>query len=146
VAFDGEGFGHVALFEDDLESFADGKIVDGQDVGPAKVENEQHLDGPATNAFDFREPRKDFLVAESVHLIQFGNRAGVHARGEVADVSGFRARKTDAPECFGVSSKDFLGAREIAVWEQGAEAAEDGFGGAVAELLVGDGAHERFEA
>ena len=146
VAFDGERFGEFALVENEFEPFADGEVVNGQHIGSSEVEDEEHLDGPAADAFYFGKARNYFGVGQCIHFGQLGDRAGEHSRGEVADVRGFGAREPNAPQSFGVGREYILGAREIAIREQSAEAAEDCFGGASAELLIGDGAHERFEA
>src|SRR5436190_3976205 len=146
VAFEDDGFRKFALVEDDFESFADGQVVNREDVRPAQVEDQKHFDRPAPDTFDFGEARQDFGVGECVYFGEFWNGAGEQAGSEIANVSGLWAREPDAAQGFGISTKDFACGGEVAIREQRAEAAEDGFGRTAAELLIGDGAHEGLEA
>ena len=45
-----------------LGGAADAEVPDGQHVGPAEVEYEEHVGGPASEAFDGDEPGGDLFV------------------------------------------------------------------------------------
>src|SRR5438445_13874655 len=46
------GFGHMLLAVGDRPSFFDAEVVDGENVGAAKAENQEHFNGPGADAAD----------------------------------------------------------------------------------------------
>src|ERR1035438_3827147 len=50
----------------ELEALPDPQVVDGQNVGPAQIEDQQHLGYPAANTLDADEPLHDFSVGHAV--------------------------------------------------------------------------------
>ena len=49
-----------------FDSAAHAEVPDGQHVGAAEVEHQEHVGGPATEALDGDEPGGDLLVGEIV--------------------------------------------------------------------------------
>jgi len=62
----------------ELEALPDTQIVDGQNIRPAQVEDEQHLGCPAANTLDAGEPLHDFSVG---HPLAFVERWDVAVHG-----------------------------------------------------------------
>lgn len=56
------GLGHFAFAIGDLEAAAHTEVADGEDVGTAEIEDENHFGGPAANASDLGQTGDDFLV------------------------------------------------------------------------------------
>ena len=46
----------------DCQAGTNAKIVHGQDIGPAKAEDQQHFDRPAPDTLDLCKPVYDFVV------------------------------------------------------------------------------------
>src|ERR1700682_2180776 len=88
---DDVGFGEVGggyfvcwleLAEGEGEAFADAVVVNGQDVGAAEAEDEQHLDGPLADAADLREVLDDVFVGHAADAGEGGAGAVEGLGGE----------------------------------------------------------------
>ena len=136
------GVGELAFTVGDLVAAADSEVVGGEDVGTAEVEDEEHFDGPAADAFDAGEAFDEGGVVEMVAFGEGGDDAGEGFVGEVVEVGGFRAGESGGAEGGEVGARDVVGRGELAGWKEFLEAAENGAGSFAAELLVDDGVDE----
>ena len=108
------GVGELAFTVGDLVAAADSEVVDGEDVGTAEVENEEHFDGPAADAFDAGEAFDEGGVVEMVAFGEGGDDAGEGFVGEVVEVGGFRAGESGGAEGGEVGARDVVGRGELA--------------------------------
>lgn len=76
---------------------ADAEVADGEDVGAAEGEHEEHLRGPAADSFDLDEFGDHRFVVFAADLVQ-GDAAIDGGRGEVVEEVRFIAREADAAE------------------------------------------------
>src|SRR3981081_3082454 len=56
------GLGHVFLAVGDGPALFDAKVVDGENVGTAEAEDQEHFDGPGADAADGDETFDEFFV------------------------------------------------------------------------------------
>jgi hypothetical protein len=145
-AFASEGSGGEGVFalEGEVEAFADSVIGDGEDVGTAEAEHEEHFDGPAADAADFDQAGDDVVVAHAADALQGGDGPVEGFGGEVAEGEEFVAGEAGGAELFVGRVEQGLG-RGVESAGDLKDAAEDGGGGAAVELLVDDGFEERFK-
>jgi hypothetical protein len=59
----------------DGPAFFDAEVVDGEDVRAAETEDQEHFDGPGTDAADGDKALDEFLVREFFGLLQSGDDA-----------------------------------------------------------------------
>jgi hypothetical protein len=142
---DGFGLRQLAFAVGDHEAFLDAEIMNRQDVHASEFENQKHFNGPWANAFDLGETFDQFFVGQCENFVVSRNGTGNGTGGEVFDVGNFRARETDAAQNEIFDSEDLLGCGMRDVWKEIVETAHDGFGGAAAELLMGNRAQEGIE-
>ncbi len=64
------GLGHVFFAVGDGPAFFDAEVVDGEDVGAAEAEDQEHFDGPGTDTADADEALDEFFVGESCGLLE----------------------------------------------------------------------------
>ncbi len=153
VGFAKEGGGDLGggfeALEGEGEAFADGVVVDGEDIGAAEAEDEEHFDGPAADAADLREVLDDLVIGHATNTGEGGDGAVEGFGGKVAEGKGFIAGETGGAELFVGAVKEVLGGGVGAEAGDGLEgveeAAVDGGGGLAVELLVDDGLGEGLE-
>ena len=126
------------------EAFADAVVGDGEDVGAAEAEDEQHLDGPDADAADLGEAGDDFFVGHTTDGGEGGDGAVEGLRGEVAEGFGFGGGEAAGAEPVVGGLEQVLG-RGMEFAEGGEQAFEDGGGGFAVELLIDDGLEQGFE-
>ena len=85
------GFGDVALVVGEGKAFLDAEVVDGEDVGAAEAEDEEHLDGPGADAADGDEAGDELVVGEGFGLGAGGDDALESFFGEVFHGQDFGA-------------------------------------------------------
>src|SRR6266446_8690148 len=88
------------------EPFAHAVIVHWPDVGPAKIEKEQHLDGPTPNPTNSDQTRDDFFVAHLRQRSRTRHRAVDRFCSQILDRSDFVSRKSGTAELFFRSFKN----------------------------------------
>ena len=106
----------------ELEAPPDTQIVDGQNIRPAQIEDEQHLGCPAANPLDAGEPLYDFGVC---HPLAFVERRDVAIHGLLGDaehVASLGSGQPCAPEPLRGGFKDRLRGRETVIVKQRLEA------------------------
>ena len=81
----GDLVGGFEFAEGEGEAFADAVVVDGEDVGAAEAEDEEHLDGPAADAADLGEVFDDGFVGHAADVGESGDGAVDGLGGEVAE-------------------------------------------------------------
>ncbi len=152
AALHDSGFGEIGSFncagfgeaeESEREAFADAVIGDGKNVGAAETEDEEHLDGQATNAANGGESSDDFSVG---HFLESGillHGAVEDALGEIFHGAGFVGGDTAAAQEFVGCGEEGFGGWVAAV--EIAETAVDGSSGFAVELLIEDGFEEGFK-
>lgn len=123
----------------------DAEVADGEDVGPVELEDEEHFCGPPADAADACEVGDDLFIGPVVEAALF-KVAGDEVLGEAVEGGDFLAGEPGCAELFGGRAEDLGGlGKWTPIAEVCAEAGEDGACGAARELLVDDGAAERFE-
>ena len=81
----GDLVGGFEFAEGEGEAFADAVVVDGEDVGAAEAEDQQHFYGPAADAADLREVFDDGFVGHAADVSEIGDGAVDGFGGEVAE-------------------------------------------------------------
>lgn len=139
LVFGGEVFEVV----EDLDAAAEAEVVDGEEVGAAHDEDEEHFGGPAADAFDGEEGLDDVFVGHGGEGGD-GDFAAVEAGGEVEEVGAFLAGEAAGADDFFVFFVDAqdAGGGGAAGGEEGFEFAEHRGGGGGGDLLGEDGVAE----
>ena len=151
----GDLVGGLELAEGEGEAFADAVVGDGEDVGAAEAEDEEHLDGPAADAADLGEVLDDVLVGHAADAGESGDGTVDGLGGEVAEGEGLVVREAGGAELLvgcveevlcgevlGLTGGSAFGGDGIEAFE---EAAVDGGGGFAVKLLINDAFDESFE-
>jgi hypothetical protein len=144
---EGEEFlrlGHAFLAVGDGPTFFYAEIVDGEDVGAAEIEDEEHFDGPSADAADGDEAFDEFIVGKFFGLLARGDDAGDCFGGEIFHGEDFCVGEAGFAECGSFEFEHLGGSRRATVGAEGFDPAEDGGGGFAGDGLVGDGFHEGF--
>jgi len=53
----------------EAKALAHAKVIDGQHIGPAQLEHQQHFDGPAADTADGGQALDDFKIAQGMQHI-----------------------------------------------------------------------------
>ncbi len=138
------GLGHVFSAVGDGPAFFDAEVVDGQDVGAAKAEDQEHFDGPSADAANGDEALDEFFVGEFFGLLEGGDDTVDGFLGEVFHGEYLRAGETGFAERALFEFQHFLGCGNAAGGAESFDAAEDSGGGFSGDGLVGDGFEESF--
>ena len=134
--------------EGEGEAFADAIVVDGEDVGAAEAEDEQHFYGPAAYASDLGQVFDDGFVGHAADLDESGDGAVDGFGGEVAEGEHLVFGEAGGAELLVGAVEEMLrgGMGSGACGFEGEnggegfeEPAVDGGGGFAVELLVDDG-------
>jgi len=125
-------------------AFFDAEVVDGENVGTAEAEDEEHFDGPGADAADGDETFDEFLVGEFFGLFEGGDHALDRFLGQVFHGHDFSAGKAGFAEDGLAELQHFLRSGGTACGAEGFDAAVDGGGGFAGDGLVGDGFEESF--
>ena len=139
------GLGHGALLVGQPEAVADAEIVHGQDVRAAELENQEHLNGPASDATRFGEPHDDFLVVQLGDVAGGRDGAVQGLGGDVADGGDLGEREAARADLGVGDAGQIFRAGKPPAGKEFFEAGEDGVGGGAVQLLVGDGLDEGLE-
>jgi len=123
----------------DRPAFLYSEIVDGEDVGAAEAEDEEHFDGPGADATDRDEAFDEFFVGEFFGFFECGDDAFDCFLGEVFHGEDFCAGEAGFAEGLGAEFQHFLGCGNAPGFAESFDAAEDGCGGFAGDGLVGDG-------
>ena len=141
--------GGFEFAEGEGEAFADAVVVDGEDVGAAKAEDEEHLDGPFSDAPDLRQVFDDGFVGHTTDVGEGGDGAVDGFGGEVAEGEGFVVREAGLAELLVGAVEEMLcggvDADAADVMKAFEQAAMNGGGGFAVELLIDDAFDESFE-
>lgn len=84
----GDLVGRFQFSEGEGEAFADGVVGDGEDVGAAEAEDEEHFDGPCSHAPYLRKVRHNGLVRHAADAGEGGDGAVEGFGGEVTEGEG----------------------------------------------------------
>ena len=149
----GDFVGGFEFAEGEGEAFADAVVVDGEDVGAAEAEDEEHLDGPAADAADLGEVFDDGFVGHAADVGEGGDGAVDGFGGEVAEGEHLVFGEAGGAELLvGAVEEVLRGGMGCGAWAEGhdggeafEQAAVDGGGGFAVELLIDDGFDEGFE-
>src|SRR6266851_7527291 len=69
------GLGHMLFAVGDGPAFFDAEVVDGENVGAAEAEDQEHFDGPGADAADRDETFDELFVGEFFGLFEGGDDA-----------------------------------------------------------------------
>jgi hypothetical protein len=144
-AFELFGFGEFAFFVSDLESAADAEVVNGQNVGAAEVENQEHFGGPAPDAFDLGQDLKQLKIGSLVAFIECGDVSRFCPFGDLEDVTRFGPGQARTPKALDIGPQNLLRRGKSVLAEKRDKAAKDGAGRLAAQLLVSDCLDERLK-
>ncbi len=92
------GLGHVLFAVGDGPAFFDAEVVDGENVGAAEAEDQEHFDGPGADAADGDEAFDELFVGELLGLFEGGDDAVDGFLREVLHGEDFGARETGFAE------------------------------------------------
>src|SRR6267378_4012500 len=92
------GLGHVFFTVGYGPAFLYAEVVDGEDVGAAEAEDQEHFDGPGADAADGDEAFDEFFVGESLGLLERGDDAIDGFLREVFHGEDLCAGETGFPE------------------------------------------------
>lgn len=146
--------GGLELTEGEGEAFADAVVVDGEDVGTAEAEDQEHFNGPSAYAANLYEMFDDGFVGHAADVFEIGDGAVDGLCGEIAEGEHLVFGEAGSAELLVGAVEEVL--RAGMVWfSVGGDAADvveafdhaamDGGGGFAVELLIDDGFDERFE-
>ena len=125
-----------------LDRAADAEVADGEDVGPAEGEHQEHVRAPLADALDRGELGHDLLVGELLEAVEL-ELAGEHVLGQRAQEGRLGAREADGDaQLLGLVGQDLLRRRRVAA-EALEQAPVDRARRVHRELLADDRAHER---
>ncbi len=139
-----EGLALWEASEGEGESFANTVVGDGEDVGAAEAEDEEHLDGPDADTANFGEAFDNLLVGKTANPGEGGHGAVDGFGSEVAEGFGFGGGEATGAKHVVGSLEQVLG-RRVEFAERGEQALEDSGRGFAVKLLVDDGFEQRFE-
>ncbi len=128
----------------DGPAFFDAEVVDGENVGAAKAEDQEHFDGPGADAADGDETFDELFVGEFFGLFEGGDDAVDGFLGEVFHGEDFCAREAGFAQDGFAEFQHFLRGGSAAGGAEGFDAAINGGGGFARDGLVGDGFEEGF--
>ena len=138
----GDLLGGLEAEEGEGKAFADGVVVDRENVGAAEAEDEQHLDGPLPYPSHLREVLDDGVVGHPADAGEGRDGAVEGLGGEVAEGKGLVVRETGGAKLLVGAVEQVLGVEvdagstdRMKAFEQ---AAVDGGGRLAVELLVDD--------
>ena len=138
------GLGHMLFAVGDGPAFFYAEVVDGEDVGAAEAEDQEHFDGPGADAADGDEALDEFIVGELFGLFEGGDNAADGLLGEVFHGEDFCAGETGLAERALFEFQHFLGCGNATGGAESFDAAEDGGGRFARDGLVGDGFEKDF--
>jgi len=128
----GDFVGGFELAEGEGEAFADAVVVDGEDVGTAEAEDEEHFDGPAAYATNCGEMLDDGFVGHTTDASEGGDGSVEGFGGEVAEGEGLVVGEAGCAKLLVGAVEEML-CGEVLVAGDGVEAFEqaavDGCGG-----------------
>src|SRR5215469_14438074 len=144
----GDFVGGLELAEGEGEAFADSVVGDGEDVGAAEAEDEEHLDGPATDSADLREVLDDGVVGHAADAGERGYGAVDSFGSEIAEGEHLVLGEAGLTELLVGRVEDVF--RAEVLWAvRGVEALDEalmnGCGSLAVELLVDDGFDQGLE-
>jgi hypothetical protein len=135
---------HVFFVVGDGPAFLDAKVVDGEDIGAAEAEDQEHFDGPCADAADGNEAFDQFVVGEFQGLFVGGHDAVDGFLREVFHGQNFCAGEAGFPEGLRFELQHLLWSRRSSGCAERFDSGEDGCGGFAGDGLVGDGLQESF--
>ena len=113
VRFGEIGWGHLVggfqFAEGEGKAFADAVVVDGEDVGSAEAEDEEHLDSPLADATNLCQVLDDCFVRHAADARKSGDGAIDGLCGEVAEGEGLVVREARSAELFVGAVEKVLG-------------------------------------
>src|SRR6266516_2436560 len=118
------------------ETFANSVVVHRPDVGPAKIEQEKHLDRPAADAAHRGEARDDFVIAHPDKYAPGWHGTVDCFRCEILQCCGLGARKASRAKSFIRRRENLIRIEPFSFGIERANATEDCRGGFTAELLI----------
>jgi len=136
---------HAAQAVGEAKAVAHAEVVDRQHVRTPELEDQQHLDGPASDAAHLRQALDDFAVAERHERRAVRHDAVFGLCREILQARDLRERQAHGAQFVIGPRDDSRRQRKLAVAAQRDEAPEDALGGDAVQLLMRDRARERFE-
>jgi hypothetical protein len=137
--------GGFEFAEGEGKAFANAVVVDREDVGATETEDEEHLDGPFSDASYLCKVRHDGFVGHAANLGECGDGAVEGFGGKVAEGEAFVVGEAGGAKLLVRAVEEVLGG-EVLVAGDGVEAFEqaavDGGGGFAVELLIDDALDE----
>jgi len=138
------GRGHMFFVVGDGPAFFDPEVVDGENVGAAEAEDEEHLDGPGADAADGGEALDEVFVGELAGVFEGGDDAVEGFLREIFEGEDFCVGETGFAERGLAEFEDFVRCGDFAVGAESFDAGEDRSGGLAGDGLMGDGFEEGF--
>ena len=138
------GLGHVLFSIGDGPTLFYAEVVDGENVGAAEAEDQEHFDGPGTDAADGDEALDEFVVREFFGLLEGGDDAIEGLLGEIFHGQDFCARKAGFAKSGFAKLQHFLRSGGAASGTESFNAPVNGGGGFAGDGLVCDGFKEGF--
>jgi len=138
------GAGHVFFAVSDGPAFLHAEVMDGEYVGAAEAEDQEHFDGPGANAADGDKAFDEFFVGEFEGLVVVGDDAFDRFSGKIFHGQDFCAGKTSFAQLAFAEFEDFLWCGGFAGSAQRFDAGENCFSGFAGDRLVGDGFQQGF--
>src|SRR2546422_8777793 len=134
----------MLLAGSDGPAFFDAEVVDGENVGAAKAENQEHFDGPGADAADRDEAFDEFFVGEFFGLFESGDDAIEGFFREVLHGEDFCAGEAGFAKYRFAEFEHFLWRGSAAGGAEGFDAAVNRGGSFAGNGLIGDGFEEHF--
>jgi L-ascorbate metabolism protein UlaG (beta-lactamase superfamily) len=127
------------------ESFLHAVIINGPDIGAAKIEKQQHLHSPTSDAPHLDQTLNNFFVAHSCENAHTWHGAVDRFCGQILNRSHFAARQTGSTQFSVGRFQDHFRIKKFSLWIKRANPPPNCGRGFAAELLVGNRFGQRVE-
>src|SRR6266704_5866897 len=136
------GRGHVLFAVGNGPAFSHAEVVDGENVRAAETEDEEHLDGPGSDAADGNKAFDELFVGQFVGFFERRDDAFDGFLSQIFHGLNLCAGEASFAQDRLAELQHFFGRRRTAVGAERFDAAEDGCGGFAGDGLVSDGLEE----
>jgi len=137
-------FGLMFFAVGDGPAFLHAEVVDGENIGAAEAEHQEHFHGPGADAADGGQALDEFLIGEFLRVIKRGDYAFDCFFCEIFHCDCFCAGEAGLAERLFAELEYFLGGRRTAGGAESFYAAENGGGSFTGDGLISDGFEESF--
>jgi hypothetical protein len=127
-----------------LQAFHDAKIADREDVGPMQAEHQEHLRGPAAEAFDGGDRHDDLFIRKVLQGMEI-QPSVLHMLGKIPEVRDLLPAEARGAERILIRGQHRRRRERLAAADEVDHPPLNGVGGLGRKLLRNDRAHQRMK-